>query len=86
MPDVRLWTNDVMASRDVARDGGVLTVVPEWLVEEEVERGRLVVLLAGWSLPPGVASVAYRRHAGRRSAVRAVVDHLVATTAFAGRR
>jgi DNA-binding transcriptional LysR family regulator len=79
---VRLnWTfrsNLVYALRDAALAGMGIALVPDWLVEREVEAGRLRRLLADYATEPMTISAVYRRELKGSPRVRALLALLAA--------
>lgn len=60
-----------------ARDGLGLTVLPTFLLQEDLDAGRLRRVLPGWQVTPDIGMFALYSHAARSSpAVRAFVDFL----------
>lgn len=60
--------------RQLARDGVGVAMLPDWLVEDDIEAGRLVRVLPELSAPPLDLWVVWPRHRFQRAATRAFVD------------
>lgn len=72
--------NNVTATRALVQHGAGVSVLPDYLVTDDIREGRLVVLMAQYSLPDcGIYAV----YPGRQppAKVRAFIDHLRATFA-----
>ena len=90
-PDVRAWrvgghrvrvswrfaTGNMLATRDAARAGLGIAVVPRFLVADELASGALALVLPDAALAPTHATALYPNVADRSSALRALIDHLV---------
>lgn len=79
----RVQANNVTAAHALVCHGAGVSVLPDYLVTEDIRRGRLVVLMAQYSLP--VCGI-YAVYPGRQppAKVRAFIDHLRATLAASG--
>ncbi|PXV61785.1 DNA-binding transcriptional regulator, LysR family [Dyella jiangningensis] len=74
--------NNVTATHALVRHGAGVSVLPDYLVTDDIREGRLVVLMAQYSLPDcGIYAV----YPGRQppAKVRAFIDHMRATLAAA---
>ncbi|AIF48705.1 LysR family transcriptional regulator [Dyella japonica] len=72
--------NNVTATHALVLHGGGVSVLPDYLVTDDIRDGRLVVLMAQYSLPDcGIYAV----YPGRQppAKVRAFIDHMRATVA-----
>jgi len=75
--------NNVTATHALVQHGAGVSVLPDYLVTDDIREGRLVVLMAQYSLPDcGIYAV----YPGRQppAKVRAFIDHMRATVAAAG--
>jgi DNA-binding transcriptional LysR family regulator len=75
--------NNVTATHALVRHGAGVSVLPDYLVTDDIRDGRLVVLMAQYSLPDcGIYAV----YPGRQppAKVRAFIDHMRATVAASG--
>ncbi|HET7539401.1 MAG TPA: LysR family transcriptional regulator [Polyangiaceae bacterium] len=77
----RLAANNSEAVLALARDGLGIALLADWLVGDDLRSGKLVPLLESFSTPP--APIYALSPAGRftATAVRAMIDHLVAAMA-----
>ncbi|ULU24512.1 LysR family transcriptional regulator [Dyella terrae] len=76
-------TNNVTATHALVRHGTGVSVLPDYLVTDDIRDGRLVVLMAQYSLPDcGIYAV----YPGRQppAKVRAFIDHMRKTVAASG--
>lgn len=72
--------NNVTATHALVQHGAGVSVLPDYLVTDDIREGRLVVLMAQYSLPDcGIYAV----YPGRQppAKVRAFIDHMRATVA-----
>lgn len=76
--DPRLVTDDLEALRQAALAGAGLAALPRLLVSEDIEAGRLEVLLPDQELPAGLAHVVFPSRRGLIPAVRLFIDALPA--------
>jgi DNA-binding transcriptional LysR family regulator len=74
--DVRgpLRSNAPMALRDLAVDGAGIAYLPDFVVREDVEKGRLRRVLPEWSSPPIMAWAVYRAELRGAPRLRAFLD------------
>jgi DNA-binding transcriptional LysR family regulator len=72
----RLVTDDMMTLRSSALAGVGLVILPQFMVADDVESGRLVRLLPGWSTPTGYLQAAFPSRRGLVPAVRLFIDFL----------
>lgn len=74
--DVALATNHIFASHQAALAGAGYTVMPRWLVSEDLAAGRLIDVLPTWRAPKLSVTAAYlpARRTTRR--LRALLAHL----------
>jgi DNA-binding transcriptional LysR family regulator len=75
--EARLGIDDFIVRRACALAGLGFTLLPSMYCEEELQDGRLVELLPGWSSPDGWLQAVYPHRRGMLPAVRAWIDHLV---------
>lgn len=73
-PTPVLTTNDYLHLRARATDGEVITELPPFLAQREIEEGRLEPLLARHQLPEQVVHLLYPSHRHPSSIVRAYLD------------
>jgi DNA-binding transcriptional LysR family regulator len=69
-------TNVVYALRDAALAGLGIALLPEWLVQDDIEAGRLHRLLPNWSAKEVSVVAVYREELRGTARLRAVVDGL----------
>ncbi len=74
----RLVTGDMIALRDAALAGVGIVQLPTMMLRHEIERGRLVRLLADWAPRPDIVHLVYPSRRGLLPAVRALIDDLAA--------
>lgn len=74
--EARLGIEDFVVRRACALCGLGFTLLPSLYCEQELQDGRLVELLPGWSLPVGWLQAVYPHRRGMLPAVRAWIDHL----------
>jgi DNA-binding transcriptional LysR family regulator len=87
--DVRpmVETNDAEVLRGLAVAGAGLTVLPDYLAEEDLESGRLVALLPGWQMARVPIHAVYASAAGLPRAARDWIAAMrVALSGRGGRR
>jgi DNA-binding transcriptional LysR family regulator len=72
----QLRTNSPSALRDLALDGAGIAYVPDWLVNEELEEGRLRRVLPAWSSTPITAWAVYRAELRGAPRLRAFLEAL----------
>jgi DNA-binding transcriptional LysR family regulator len=75
-PVVRLRCNARYAVRDAALRHVGLALLPEWLVEDDVKRGRLRVVLPRWEFEMTRVSALHRVELRGTARVRIFVEHL----------
>ncbi|WP_437672183.1 LysR family transcriptional regulator [Sorangium sp. So ce131] len=75
----RMSTGNMMVTRDAARAGLGIALVPEFLVLRDLERGSLVRLLPDLELPAIQATALYARAVSQSVALRALMDDLLAS-------
>lgn len=76
--EARLAIEDFSIRRAAALAGLGLTLLPRMYCMEDVQDGRLVQLLPGWSTPAAYLQAVYPHRRGMLPAVRAWLDHLTA--------
>jgi DNA-binding transcriptional LysR family regulator len=69
-------SNAPSALRMLAVDGRGVAMLPEWFVEDEIERGALRVVLRGWETEPVPVRGLHRREHRGSAGVRALLEHL----------
>ncbi|AUX20359.1 transcriptional regulator [Sorangium cellulosum] len=75
----RMSTGNMILTRDAARAGLGIALVPEFLASRDLERGTLVRLLPDLELPVIQATALYPRAAGCSAALRALLDDLLSS-------
>ena len=84
--EARLAIDDFVVRKAAALAGLGFTALPLLHCEEELARGELVNLLPDWSMPSGFLQAVYPHRRGVLPAVRAWIDHLVASFEECGER
>ncbi len=84
--EARLAIDDFVVRKAATLAGLGFTTLPIMHCEAELQRGELVRLLPGWSLPGGYLQAVYPHRRGVLPAVRAWIDHLVASFEECGER
>ena len=74
-------SNAPSALRALAVDGRGVAILPEWFVEDEIERGALRIVLRGWETEPVQVRGLHRREHRGSARVRALLEHLQAAYA-----
>jgi DNA-binding transcriptional LysR family regulator len=72
----RLVCHDFVVMRTAALAGTGIALLPELLVREDLEHGRLEPVLPHWTLPQGVLHMVFKGRRGLLPAVRATLDFL----------
>jgi DNA-binding transcriptional LysR family regulator len=72
----RLVCHDFVVMHAAALAGTGIALLPQMLVREDLDRGRLEPVLPGWTLPQGVLHVVFKGRRGLLPAVRATLDYL----------
>jgi DNA-binding transcriptional LysR family regulator len=72
----RVRTNAPLALRELALDGLGVAYLPDWLVSEDLEKGRLRRVLPEWSSVPGTAWAIYRSELRGAPRIRALLAAL----------
>jgi DNA-binding transcriptional LysR family regulator len=72
----RFVTEDMVALRLAALRGVGVGQFPAFVVEDDLRAGRLVELLSGWSLKPGIIHGAFPSRRGLLPSVRALLEFL----------
>ena len=67
-------TNSTASLRAFMREGVGISILPEYMLDADIRAGRLVRLLAGWSLPQGGVHAVYPNARYTSAKVRAFVD------------
>ncbi|WP_437642027.1 LysR family transcriptional regulator [Sorangium sp. So ce854] len=75
----RMSTGNMILTRDAARAGLGIALVPEFLVLRDLERGSLVRLLPDLELPVVQATALHTRAARQSVALRALLDDLLSS-------
>lgn len=84
--EARLAIDDFIVRKAAAIAGLGFTALPLLHCEEELARGELVHLLPDWSMPSGFLQAVYPHRRGVLPAVRAWIDHLIASFEECGER
>jgi DNA-binding transcriptional LysR family regulator len=71
--------DDLLVLKLAALDGLAMTVLPDYMCVEEVKRGQLVPVLAGWSPPAAKVLAVFPSRRGMVPAVRRFLDFLGAS-------
>ena len=79
-------SDDPLALITLARAGAGVIQIFDFLVEDDVRTGRLVEILTGYRGTSRPFSLVYPRRPSQPRAVRAVIDHIVATRPCAAAR
>jgi DNA-binding transcriptional LysR family regulator len=79
-------SNALYALRDAAVRGAGITLLPAWLVADEMARGELRSVLPGWSTPRVTVSAIHRAELRGAPRVRTFIEHLRAAYTAAGGR
>lgn len=74
--NVRFQSNAPLALRSLAVDGIGIAILPAWFVEEEIERGALRVVLAGWETERVIVHALHRREQRGAARITAFLEHL----------
>ena len=69
-------TNSTASLRAFMREGVGISILPQYMLNTDIRAGRLVRLLAGWSLPQGGVHAVYPNARYTSAKVRAFVDFL----------
>ena len=69
-------TNSTASLRAFMREGVGVSILPDYMLDADIRAGRLVRLLAGWSLPQGGVHAVYPNARYTSAKVRAFVDFL----------
>jgi DNA-binding transcriptional LysR family regulator len=72
----RLVCHDFVVMHAAALAGTGIALLPEMLVREDLDLGRLEPVLHHWNLPQGVLHVVFKGRRGLLPAVRATLDYL----------
>ena len=67
-------TNSTASLRAFMREGVGVSILPDYMLDADIRAGRLVRLLAGWSLPQGGVHAVYPNARYTSAKVRAFVD------------
>lgn len=74
-----IFLNATLAVREAVLEGAGLSVLPDYVVANDLAAGRLVHVLPGWRLPSGGIHAVFPPARFRPAKVRAFVDLLVAS-------
>ncbi|MEZ4394402.1 MAG: LysR family transcriptional regulator [Polyangiales bacterium] len=77
----RFWSNSSEAALVMARGGLGVALLADWLVRDDLARGRLVALLEGFSPPPAPIYALRPPERFPTAGARALSDHLAAALA-----
>ncbi len=69
-------TDDLITLRFVILGGVGIGVLPDYMCQDDLARGRLERVLPEWSLPPGIVHAVYPSRRGMAPGVRAFLDFL----------
>ncbi|WP_291075488.1 LysR family transcriptional regulator [Hyphomonas sp.] len=69
-------TNDELLAYKAARAGEGITIVPSWIVKEDIDRGKIVHLLSNFYLPEISMYLAYPQAKYISLRARALIDYL----------
>lgn len=72
----RYVADDLLSLKYAILAGTGVGVLPSYMCREELADGRLVTVLSGWSLPPGILHAAFASRRGLVPAVRLLLDFL----------
>ena len=72
----RLVADDMLSLLHAARDGIGVAVVPDYMCQDELQRGELVLALPGWAPPPAIVHAVFPSRRGLVPAVRRFLDYL----------
>jgi len=72
-----LFLNATLAVREATMAGTGISVLPDYVINEDLQANRLIELLADWSLPDGDIYAVYPTTSYRPAHVRAFVDLLM---------
>jgi DNA-binding transcriptional LysR family regulator len=76
-------SNAPIALRDLAIEGAGIAYLPDWLVADDIEQGRLRRVLPEWASPPLMAWAVYRTELRRSPRLRVFLDVLSTAAARA---
>ena len=76
----RYVADDLLTLKFAVVCGSGMCVLPDYMCREEVQDGRLVLVLAGWAPPQGVFHAVYPSRRGMVPAVRRFLDFLAEYT------
>ena len=68
--------DDLLTLQYAVLEGTGMTLLPDYMCHDEVERGRLVQVLPGWAPPPAVVHAVFPSRRGLVPAVRRLLDFL----------
>jgi DNA-binding transcriptional LysR family regulator len=68
--------NDILTLKFATLQGAGICVLPDYMCDEELADGRLVVVLPGWAPQPGVVHAVFPSRRGMAPAVRRWLDFL----------
>jgi DNA-binding transcriptional LysR family regulator len=72
----RYSTDDMYALRQAAEDGVGIAQLPDYLAIEQVNSGRLEIVLPEWRLPSGIVHAVFPSRRGLSPAVRSFINFL----------
>jgi len=72
----RLVADDLLTLLQAARDGIGVTVAPDYMCHDDLQRGELVLALPGWAPPPAILHAVFPSRRGLVPAVRQFLDFL----------
>jgi DNA-binding transcriptional LysR family regulator len=80
-PNVLFRSNALYAIRELALEGAGIALLPDWLVEDDVARGSLRVVLPGWEAGLVTVNALHRTEHRGAPRVRTFIEHLRRTYA-----
>lgn len=72
----RLTTDDMITLRQAALSGAGIVQLPDYILAQDISKGKLEVLLPGWSPPKAVIHAVFPSRRGLLPAVRTFIDFL----------
>ena len=75
-PDVSISTDNLFAAERLTLAGRGYSILPRWLMQPEIDAGRVAVLCPGWTPPALTLSVAYPQTRYRPARIGLFLDHL----------
>lgn len=72
----RLIADDLLVLQQAARDGVGVAVIPDYMCDDDLQSGRLVLALPGWAPPAAIVHAVFPSRRGLVPAVRQLLDFL----------